>query len=75
MIVKTFQFFYNSAFSDQSWQNPASLDREEQNKKNSPCRGVDPGPRDHHANALLNELSQHLVVSLNHHGLKKVMFC
>ena len=26
------EFFYNSLFSAKSWQNPASIDRQEQNK-------------------------------------------
>ena len=30
---KTVEFFYNSLFPAKSWQDPASIDREEQNKK------------------------------------------
>ena len=29
--------------------------------------GIEPRTLDHHANALLTELSQHLIASLNHH--------
>ena len=46
----------------------------EKNKiKNCPQWGLNPGLLDYHANALLNELSQYLVASLNLHGLYKVM--
>ena len=30
------EFFYNSLFSAKSWQNPASIDGGEQNKKIAP---------------------------------------
>ena len=52
-----------------------SLHREEQKKivKNCPQWGLKPGPLDLQANALLAELSQHSVASLNLQGLYKVM--
>ena len=31
--LASIEFFYNSPFSAKSWQNPASMDKEEQNKK------------------------------------------
>ena len=67
-----FEFFFISLFSAKSWQNPASIDREEQNKKLPPV-GIEPQPPDLHSNALPTELSQHSVASLNLHGLYKVM--
>ena len=45
------------------WQNPASIDEEEQNKKLW-LKELNPGPLDHHANDLLIELIQYLVTSL-----------
>ena len=52
-----------------------SLHMEEQTKfiKNHPQYGWNPGPLDHHSNALPTQLSQHSVASLNLHGLCKVM--
>ena len=38
----------------------------------APSRGLNPGPLDHHANALSTELSQYSVASLNLHGIYKV---
>ena len=37
--------------------------------KNCSQWGLNPGHLDHHADALLNGPSQHLVACLNHHGL------
>ena len=55
---------------------PASSDGEEKNKLHQKIAqwGLNPGPLDHNANALLTEVSQHLVASHNLHGLCKVMF-
>ena len=72
MICAIVEFFYNSLFSAKSRQNPASIHGEEQNKK-FPLWGLNPQPSDLHPNALPIELSQHSVVSLNLHGLYKVM--
>ena len=36
MGVSLFEFFYNPLFSAESWQNPASIDEAEQNKKLPP---------------------------------------
>ena len=41
--------------------------------KNCPQWGLNPRPLEHHTNALLTELSKHLVTSLNLWGLYKVM--
>ena len=56
-------FFYNSSISAKYWQNPASIDGEEQNEKLSQ-RGLNPEPLDHYVSVLMIELSQHLVASL-----------
>ena len=37
----SFEFFYNLLFSAKSWQNPATIDGEEQNKK-LPLVGIEP---------------------------------
>ena len=36
VVALSIEFFYNSWFSGKSWQNPASIDGEEQNKKIAP---------------------------------------
>ena len=41
--------------------------------KNCPQCGLNSQPVDHYSNALTTELSQHSVVSLNLHGIYKVM--
>ena len=71
-IPKIFEVFYNSSISAKFWQNPASIDGEEQNKKLPPVE-LNQEPLAHHGNALFTELSQHLVASLNYLGLCKVM--
>ena len=48
-------------------QTGTAIDGEEQNIKLLQW-GLNTGPLDHHENFLLNELSQHLVASLNHQG-------
>ena len=58
-------------FSNKKWVLTMSFDISEYQQH---PLGLNPGPLDHHANALLTELSQHLVASVNHHGLCKVMF-
>ena len=32
-LIILIEFFYNSSFPVKSWQDPTSIDREEQNKK------------------------------------------
>ena len=43
-IYDTFEFFYNSSFPAKSWQDPASINREEQNKKSCPYWGLNSQP-------------------------------
>ena len=39
--IAAIEFFYNSLFSARSWQNPASIDGKEQNKKKLPPVGIE----------------------------------
>ena len=36
ILASLFEFFYNSLFPAKSWQDPAGIDGEEQNKKVAP---------------------------------------
>ena len=65
-----FEFFYNLSFSGKSWQNPAN-----KQNKNCPQWGLNSGPHDHHANALPNEPSQHLVASRKYYGTVATIKC
>ena len=47
--MELFKFFYNSSFSAKSWQNPASIDRNEKNKKNCPQWELNQQPPDHYS--------------------------
>ena len=35
-LLAMIEFFYNSSFPAESWQDPASIDKEEHNKKVAP---------------------------------------
>ena len=68
IFVKSFEFFYNSLLPAKSWQDPVSIDGEEQNKKSWPYWGLNPQPPDHQSNALLTVLARNLSVACVNHS-------
>ena len=63
--------FHNSSISAKFWQNPASIDREEQNKKDCSWWGLNPGTLDHHSDTLLTVLAWYV---LGRRFLKRALF-
>ena len=51
-VVHPIEFLHNTKFPAKSWQDPASIEGEEQNKKNCPYPGLNLQPPDHQSHAL-----------------------
>ena len=66
-----YRVFYHSLFSDKNPGRILPTLTEKSKVKNVPPWRLNAGHIDPHANALLTELSQHLIVSLHFYGLYK----